>query len=146
MRVGGGDRRPPSGAALPHNDARGGVPLPILLLEIARRHFPCGIEHERSGVWHTIRASVYRSGLVEQTVLPDDRRALVGEEWERDSTRPREGGKRLDRVIAHADDGQTLLGEIGKTSLQLDELRPAVWSPIGRTVEHEQCASGSQQG
>ena len=106
---------------------------------------PAGIEHERARMRNPVQPRHHRSPvvrravgvhlLVQEAVLPDGRRAFVGQQRKRDLPGGGERGERRGRVVG--DDGQSeaAILKVRVAALQLHELRLAERSPTGRAAE-----------
>src|SRR5439155_1196053 len=81
---------------------------------------------ERAWIGNSVRRAALSHGRVEESVLPDDDRALVRQERERDAAPRREIGQHRDRIVADCDEAETFAAQLGQSSLQLDELRLTV--------------------
>jgi hypothetical protein len=86
------------------------------------------------------------SGGVQEPEGLDGGRPFVGQKGERDSAAPAEVGQNLPAVVADGGDAEAAILKVLETSLQLDELRLAVGSPVRRANEDEHCTFGTENG
>ena len=83
---------------------------------------------------------------IQNAVSSDRCRAGVRQERERNAVLPAEGRKRRHRVVADGRDSQSLSLKFLDLTLQLDQLRLAVRSPVCRAEKDQHRAFGPQDG
>ena len=93
------------------------------------------IQDEGTRIGHALRPAF--GGLVADVVGVDRLAPGIGEQWEGDLHAVGEGLQDLRVVIADADELDTGILDGLEVALQLDQLRAAERSPVGRAVKHQ---------
>jgi hypothetical protein len=88
-------------------------------------------------VRNPVRARPRLRLIVQDAKASDDCGPRVGDQREPDSSRVGEFLERRRRIVADRNEPETLLPDLIVAALQLDELRLAIGSPVGRAEEHE---------
>ena len=145
MRAGNLRRRRVDLRPEPDQQARDRAPFLVDRFEDARRDDAATVDDERAGERIPVELVLRVDRRVEDAVALDRVRARVGQQRKRDATSRREIGQRGHRVIADRGQAHAGLANLGKTALQLHELRFAVRSPVGRAEEDDDGALRTEQ-
>jgi hypothetical protein len=118
-------------------DCRRRIALLVRILEIACGDDALAIDDERPRMRDAVRSRPRLVLVVENAEAPDDCRPGIGDQGKRDATRVSEPLERLCRIVTNGDEPETMPADVVVAALQLDQLRLAVGSPVGRSKEDE---------
>src|SRR6266567_269219 len=124
-------------------DARNRVALLIRGLEMPRPDHAVMIDDERAREGYAECRVSFRDGRIENAVPLDHRRSGIGQQRKRNAAAPGKIGERRDWIVTDGHNCEPFAFQLLETSLQLDELRLAVRSPVGGSEEHEDRAFAS---
>jgi hypothetical protein len=124
-------------AADPGDQPRGGRTLLICLLERALDDAQIGTDNERPRMRDADLAAA--RGVIAQAPRVDRARLWIAQQRKRNAVPVGKRGEDFTAVVADRDEPESFLADERQVALQLDQLRAAIRSPIGRSEEDDQC-------
>src|SRR5438552_4138612 len=133
-----------SNSELPQENGFGCIADPIVILEIFRDHDTAIVQYICSRIGNAEAWRFLGYGLVEDAVAADHLGLRIGEQRETNVFPVGESLHDIDAVVADRRKTEAPLLDTRAVLFQLDQLGFAVRSPIGRAIENEQRALGTQ--
>ena len=129
--------RPRGQPGLPFQNRWYRHPFPEIGLGVFGNDFTVAIQNQRAGIGDAEGKAIRLDGLVQEPVGANGLRTQIAEQREGDPLPRGELRQDLRRIVTDSRKPDFALVQFRQIALQLDQLRFAVGSPIGRPVEND---------